>query len=827
MNAAGSQIRRIGMVAEQNMYSGSPEKMSGVGLGVGVGVGVADQSNNMTTRRKFVEDVYGKTGAGEALSGGGGYAQPQRRVADPNASSTANANYAEPNSQRITPSAAMSGAAKSAALIQREALEQQINEKKRLKEAAKEKERLEEAEDMRKIELEAEKVKEEEAVAKRKKQSEEQAMLDHLQSVQETAAMKRRNGVANSQNSPPPPQVVRAPPAVKVAGAGAGAVAGAVAVRPPPKVSFPTASPKPSSNERPRPSPTKYNEFASPPLKVDYKTGPPKPGDFFNLQVEEERAGIKSPFSEQMVMLRASIEEENAPLQDVQSQFRSQLAGNRERSYANQFQPHTRSGGDIDLEQSLAGDTIFQIVTKDANAPLFPPTRLDQQAQQQHTNCVGASKNPTDENDQFIENWQRQNGFLPKTGAYAPARALVSQAQADLSMPNFRALNQLTSTRNFLTGDSSGMQGMERVTVEEAFTGEVLVEQSLRSESLLQYIEEAKLTAREMEGKSALQEIDETIATGNGENDDYFTQPRSVAVAVAATAVAVAVAVTPSSALKNSSRFESIAGPPVRELELEEEEDHLENALTETEEEEEEEIRVIPASEAAAAYTATLDENRGSAFQVHSPTENERKQMLDVQRSGWEAPESDLAKVSLAEKIRSNAGSRESYGGYENDDYEEEEEEEGGEEEEDLPPPQSPAEEILISTSPAAEMVKTVPFEFDAEIDFDEVKTNFEASQSFVAGEVEEEEEEEGEEEEDVVLVDDETVADEVSSEEEEEEEEEEEMEPPNLPTKKPLKNVEDEFATQLNEAASQINQDISIALERVKKSMDGSVEII
>ncbi|GMH50130.1 hypothetical protein TrLO_g9415 [Triparma laevis f. longispina] len=616
-------------------------------------------TNNGATRQKMVADVYGQTATGAALGFGRNVSPPQRQPQQPssfqNQFQLQQQQHPEPVYQpevawgtgpSIT-SQPKTSDHHSKANFQREALQLQMEEKRLRKEAEKRRQEEEDRDEWRRIELENERVKEEEKREKEVKKLEEQRQLEYLQQQQEKAAIKRRNGVNREGNvEEPPPDTVRsshpASPRVRKAPA------------PPPKV-------QPLQQQQ-QYSPMRQTEQAGVLMSVEKRrldaeareeSSLPalKPGDFFTVDVPENQHQLResSPFTKNMEKLRSSVEEDfTKPLQDFQTNLHTNVArkafAEKHTHQEQRRNPHHPPGSprldDSDqLEQSLRADSQFHMIPKSGGQLPFGDTMLGgrsprgEELKGDSTRLEGEildDQHEGDPMDSFVAQWQVANGFSAATGGYAPHRKLLHSAKAEAQLPNFAALRQMTSNRNFATGNPEGMAGMARVaappvvhaqdalrstlmtspesknlssnsdfiTDEVANVSEVfstarrnrnnLAEQSLKSDSLLMYIKDAK-------------KIDSALTELQAVGEDFVEEPEEL-------------------------NFSS-SGFQVKEI----------RDVVRGDSDDEDEVLVIPVSPSKGMSGPPVDAAElSNPFAVSSVTDEEREAMLEQQRSKWD-----------------------------------------------------------------------------------------------------------------------------------------------------------------------------------------------
>ncbi|GMI23456.1 hypothetical protein TeGR_g7877, partial [Tetraparma gracilis] len=618
-------------------------------------------------RQQMVADVYGETGAGAALGFSKGISSPPPQL---------NQLYGQPqHGQNPIPN--------NSQLSYKEQLQLQMEEKRLEKEAEKRKMKLEEEEEMRKILVEAERVRQEQAEEKAAKKIEEQKQLDFLIAQQEAAAVKRRNGVGQKEKAPAaeaPPPVPSDEPALPSARSAHSQAEPTMQVRkapPAPRLRF-----KPSIPETPAAAPAEGGGVLA-------------PGDFFHIDLPAGGSTHRedSPFTKNMNALRSSLDEDvTEPLRDFQNRLHSHTTHKQQETF-NQYQeqyggggggggappgPTPRRGGDGDmLEQSLAAESEFHMLEHDSGT-LFNPAQSQSFVKGNvedifsgagggggggggGTVLMEAEEEPSqaDVMDAFVKKWQTDNGFSATTGGYDPHRKLATGARSDAKMPNFRALNQITSTRHFLHGDPSGTEGMARVgappvpgqvgtgvgmfasddyaNVAEVFgakedTGELpavggggggeLMGASLKSDSLLMYLDDKE----KEQFKSDLGKVEE----GAGEDTEEVGELRDVepaAVVVPAAHVEV----------ERPIRDVVRASPPQPSWGFSYDSD------------EEDEVVVVEGGGATAKREALLDD-----FVVQSVSDEQKQMMEDAQKKkSWgQVPEDAAGRAEAADALR-------------------------------------------------------------------------------------------------------------------------------------------------------------------------------
>ena len=336
-------------------------------------------------------------------------------------------------------------------------------------------------EEWRKINEEAERMKLVEEAEKEKKRQDEQTQLDALMKQQEEAAIRRMNGVVKRDAAPSSP-----PPTHRSAASG-----NATANAPTPRVR--KAPPPP-----PRAGPMRSTQREAVLMSVEEReldklralereqeaalggggtaaTGL-RPGDFFSIDDPSGNLRESSPFTKNMEILRSSVEDDfSQPLRDFQARMHDVAAANTRPSQGHGYeqQPQPRAEGEDELEQSLRADSQFHMVPRDGSARLPFATSTSVRSAGLSDELVDAGggggegladprSEPADLMDDFVQKWQVDNGFSTTTGGYAPHRALQTSARAEGKMPNFAALRQMTSNRNFATGTADAMKSMAR-----------------------------------------------------------------------------------------------------------------------------------------------------------------------------------------------------------------------------------------------------------------------------------------------------------------------------------------------------------------------------
>ena len=417
---------------------------------------------NAATRQKMVADVYGATGTGAALGFAPGRQNNRvQRPADPQPPSFHSfTNPNPPDARKL-----------SAAEMQRNALQQQIEEKRRKKAEEEAREKEEDAKEWMRIQMENERLKAEEEEVKRKKQEQEQENLELLQAQQEAAALKRMNRKNVEQSAAPAAlAVAAAPPSAR----------GTIPSHRSPLPSAREPTPHTSRSNAPPSTLRETQQLAMMDKVMSQRSPPPKvgapglrPGDFFTID-PNEMMRESSPFTKNMELLRSSVEEDySQPLTEFQNRFKSDVDRfSRDvrppPSWDSSSRPPVYSGendvasSEDRLEQSLRADSQFHAVGQDAMP--FGQTMMGGGGGQPEENAAALSGDggatEVDLSDAFVQQWQNDNGFSSTTGGYAPHRKLLHSARDQGKLPNFRALNAMNSKRNFASGTKETMAGM-------------------------------------------------------------------------------------------------------------------------------------------------------------------------------------------------------------------------------------------------------------------------------------------------------------------------------------------------------------------------------
>ncbi|GMH75175.1 hypothetical protein TrST_g4302 [Triparma strigata] len=632
---------------------------------------LSPDTNNAATRQKMVADVYGTTQTGAALGFGRNVSPHQRPPPQNQGRDQFQQQYnLQPQLHQPEPvyqpeqawgtgpsitSQPKNSNHHSKANLQRLALVAQMEEKRVRVEAEKQKQKEEDLKEWKRIEEENLMAKEEEERAKDAKKLEEQKQLEYLTMQQEKAAIKRRNGVVREEREAKDStddnvqETAKATPRVRKAPA------------PPPKV-------QPQQHQelqQQQQTPLRSTEQAGLLLSVEKRErerrtselSPPtlKPGDFFHVDDPEVHLREASPFTKNMEILRSSVEDDfSQPLQDFQHNLHSNVVRKafkeKHESSSERRNPYYPPGSprleDADeLEQSLRADSQFHMVPKAGGQLPFGetmtrtgPGELTGSSQQLEGDAL-EEQNEGDPMDSFVAQWQVANGFSATTGGYAPHRKLLHTAKAEGQLPNFAALRQMNSNRNFATGNAESLPGMARVaappvvhaqdalrstlmasppganlssnsdfiTDDIANVSEVfnvnrnrnnLAEQSLKSESLLMYIKDSKRIEPKMNELQAVGEeyVEEPTPVNLGGSGFHVTEIRDVFRGDSDSDDEDEVLVVPVSPGKG------MAGPPVSEMEEKEE---------------------------------------GGHFKVSTVTDEEREAMLEQQRAKWDVADEE------------------------------------------------------------------------------------------------------------------------------------------------------------------------------------------
>ena len=541
--------------------------------------------------------------------------------------------------------------------------------------------------------MENERLKEEKDAEKRKKQLEEQRNLELLQAQQEAAALKRMNRKNEMQAPEAQPQSARGGPP---------------SVRPPPTVRPPSyqptllgsareATPHTSRSNQGPPQTMRETQQQAVMDKIMAQRSPLpaqgnpylRPGDFFTID-PNEMVRESSPFTKNMELLRSSVEDDySQPLTDFQKQLKSDVG-----RFSSDLRPppawddnsrppvYTGNNDEDQLEQSLRADSQFHIVPREGQMP-FGQTMMGGGSVDGGSTSASlmedlpdAGKTEVDLSDAFVQQWQADNGFSSATGGYAPHRKLLAGALDQGKMPNFRALNAMTSKRNFANGNKESIAAMtstaappvnpndalrrtmipqeeegggtdltsksdffndDVANVADVFGGGVRrnrndpVEMSLKSDSLLMYLKgpesnrEKEATRYAKELQSVGEEAGENGGVGEASVDD--SGPTSEQFGRSGFVVREQRDVVRVEGSGSGGRYQE-----------EYEDDFADDCIEDMDDlgDNEEEVLVVSGGSGSGSLEAKVG---APSFSVNSVTDEEREMMMDQQRSKWGQPD--------------------------------------------------------------------------------------------------------------------------------------------------------------------------------------------